>query len=147
MRIAIGSDHAGFALKQYLLTVLSERGDEYRDLGTHDCQSVDYPDFGREVARAVARGEFERGIAICSTGIGISIACNKVRGIRAALCSDTFSARRSREHNNANVLCLGGDIVGLGLAADIVNAWLDTPFGNGERHQRRIDKIASIEGS
>ena len=141
MRIAIGADHAGFALKQHILKVLGERGEEYRDFGTHDPQSVDYPDYGRAVAKAVASGEFEQGIAICSTGIGISIVCNKVRGIRAALCCDSFMARRSREHNDANVLCLGAGVVGPDLAADIVNTFLDTPFSRAERHQRRINKI------
>jgi ribose 5-phosphate isomerase B len=147
MRIAIGSDHAGFALKQHLLKILNERGDDVTDFGTHDAQSVDYPDYGKHVARGVANGEFDLGVAICSTGVGISIVCNKVKRVRAALCTDPFVARRTREHNNANVLCLGGGIVGPDLAADILVTFLDTPFSGAERHQRRIDKITSLEGS
>jgi len=141
MLVAIGADHAGFALKQHILKVLTEAGHEYHDFGTYDDQSVDYPDYGRAVARAVASGQFDRGIAICSTGIGISIVCNKVRGIRAALCCNSFMARRTREHNDANVLCLGAGIVGPDLAADIVHTFLNTEFSGAERHRRRIDKI------
>ncbi len=139
--IAIGSDHGGFALKQAVMKHLSDRGLEYKDFGTYSEESCDYPEYGRAVALAVASGECERGIAICGTGIGISIAANKVPGIRAALCGDCFSAEATREHNDANVLALGARVVGEGLALKIVDTFLDTPFSNDERHVRRIAKI------
>lgn len=139
--IAIGSDHGGFALKKAIMKHLSDRGLEYKDFGTYTEDSCDYPDFGRAVALAVASGECERGIAICGTGIGISITANKVRGIRAALCGDCFSAEATRAHNDANVLALGARVVGEGLALKIVDTFLDTPFSNDERHIRRISKI------
>lgn len=139
--IAIGSDHGGFALKQAVMKHLSDRGLEYKDFGTYSEESCDYPEYGRVVALAVASGECERGIAICGTGIGISIAANKVPGIRAALCGDCFSAEATREHNDANVLALGARVVGEGLALKIVDTFLDTPFSNDERHVRRIAKI------
>lgn len=139
--IAIGSDHGGFALKQAVMKHLSDRGLEYKDFGTYSEESCDYPEYGRAVALAVASGECERGIAICGTGIGISIAANKVPGIRAALCGDCFSAEATREHNDANVLALGARVVGEGLALKIVDIFLDTPFSNDERHVRRIAKI------
>ena len=145
MRIALGSDHAGLILKQEVINLLQELGHDYHDFGTYEKQSVDYPDYARAVAEAVARGEFHYGILICATGIGMSIAANKVHGIRAALCHEPFSARRAREHNNANVLCLGEAVTGKGLAREVVRTFLETGFSGG-RHTRRIDKIAAIEG-
>ncbi len=139
--IAIGSDHGGFALKQAVMRHLKDRGLEYKDFGTYTEESCDYPEYGRAVAQAVASGECERGIVICGTGIGISIAANKVPGIRAALCTDCFCAEATRQHNDANVLALGGRVVGEGLALKIVDTFLDTPFSNDERHIRRIAKI------
>ncbi|MBI2939693.1 MAG: ribose 5-phosphate isomerase B [Chloroflexi bacterium] len=145
VRIAIGSDHAGLALKQELVRWLGEAGYECQDFGTHSTASCDYPDFARAVGEAVASGEFERGILVCGTGIGVSITANKVPGVRAAVCLDTFSARMSREHNDANVLCLGSRVVGVGLAQDLADIWLRTPFSGDERHSRRIRKIAEVE--
>lgn len=143
--IAIASDHAGFNLKMEIMKHLDEKGISYEDLGTHDCTtSVDYPDYGELVAEAVSRGTHERGIVICGTGIGISIAANKVPGIRAALCMDSYMARMSREHNDSNVLALGARVIGTGLAIDIVDTWLSTSFSGG-RHQRRVDKFSNIE--
>ncbi|HHV74794.1 MULTISPECIES: ribose 5-phosphate isomerase B [unclassified Thermoanaerobacterium] len=142
--IAIGSDHGGYELKEAIKKHLEERGIEYKDFGTFSEESVDYPDYAREVAEAVASGQFEKGILLCGTGVGISIAANKVPGIRAAHVSDAFSARYSKEHNNANVLCMGGRVVGPGLATLLVDEWLDAEFQGG-RHQKRIDKISEIE--
>lgn len=142
--IALGSDHAGVEMKAAVSEFLRERGIDYRDFGTNDTASCDYPDYAEHVGRAIVSGQAERGILVCGTGVGISIAANKIDGIRAALCSDPFTARLSREHNNANVLCLGARVVGTGLALDIVASWLETPFAGG-RHQRRIDKIAALE--
>ena len=139
--IAIGSDHGGFALKQAVMKHLESRGEQYRDFGTYNEASCDYPDYGRAVAEAVARGEYQFGIIICGTGIGISITANKVHGIRAALCGDCFSAEATRLHNDANVLAMGARVVGEGLALKIVDTFLDTPFSNDERHIRRISKI------
>ncbi len=139
--LAIGSDHGGFALKQAVMKHLEERGIAYRDFGTYTPDSCDYPDYGRAVALAVAGGECERGIVICGTGIGISIAANKVPGIRAALCGDCFSAEATRQHNDANILAMGARVVGEGLALKIVDTFLDTPFSHDERHVRRIAKI------
>ena len=144
MKIAIGCDHGGFELKQAIIQYLESKGHEYQDFGTHSAESCDYPDIAVPVAQSVANGEFEKGILICGTGIGIGIAANKVNGIRAALCHDTFSAHASREHNDANVLTLGQRVVGTGLALDIVDIWLNTAFEGG-RHQRRIDKIHACE--
>lgn len=142
--IAIGSDHAGFELKTEVIRFLKENGYGVKDAGTYDCKSVDYPDYGLAVAKLVKNGECEKGIVICGTGIGISIAANKVPGIRAALCTDSYSAKMSREHNDANVLALGARVVGVGLAMDIVDTWIKTEF-LGERHQKRVDKISEIE--
>lgn len=143
--IGIGSDHAGYQLKQEIIKHLINKGYEVKDFGTCSADTdVDYPDYGLAVAKAVSRGECEKGIIICGTGIGISIAANKVRGIRAALCTDSYMARMSRLHNDANVLALGGRILGVGLALDIVDTWLETEF-LGARHKRRIDKIVEIE--
>ena len=139
--IGIGSDHGGFALKEAIKKHLEERGLEYKDYGTYSDASCDYPVYGRAVAKAVAAGECELGILICGTGIGISITANKVPGIRAALCSDCFSAEATRQHNNANILALGARVLGEGLALKIVDTFLDTPFSNDERHIRRISMI------
>ena len=139
--IAIGSDHGGFELKEKLMEHLSERGLEYKDFGTHSSASCDYPVYAKAVANAVASGECDRGIIICGTGIGVSITANKVRGIRAALCGDCFSAEATRQHNDANVLCMGARVVGEGLALKIADTFLDTPFSNDERHIRRISMI------
>ena len=139
--IGIGSDHGGFALKEAIKKHLEERGLEYQDFGTYSSASCDYPVYGRAVAKAVAAGEGELGILICGTGIGISITANKVPGVRAALCSDCFSAEATRLHNNANILALGARVLGEGLALKIVDTFLDTPFSNDERHIRRISMI------
>ena len=139
--IGIGSDHGGFALKEAIKKHLEERGLEYKDFGTYSSASCDYPVYGRAVAKAVAAGECELGILICGTGIGISITANKVPGVRAALCSDCFSAEATRQHNNANILALGARVLGEGLSLKIVDTFLDTPFSNDERHIRRISMI------
>ena len=139
--IGIGSDHGGFALKEAIKKHLEERGLEYKDYGTYSDASCDYPVYGRAVAKAVAAGECQLGILICGTGIGISITANKVPGVRAALCSDCFSAEATRLHNNANILALGARVLGEGLALKIVDTFLDTPFSNDERHIRRISVI------
>jgi ribose 5-phosphate isomerase B len=146
MRIAIGSDHAGFALKAHLVAVLTSRGHEVADLGTHDEESVDYPPICADVARRVVAGEADRGIVLGGSGQGEQIAANKVHGARAALCNDLYTARMSRSHNDANVLAMGGRIVAPGLAEEIVSVWLDTEFEGG-RHQRRLDQIADIEAA
>ena len=139
--IAIGCDHGGYALKKEIIRHLEERGLEYKDYGCYSEESVDYPVYGKAVAHAVADGEAEKGILICGTGIGISIVANKVKGVRAALCTDCFCAEATRQHNNANVLALGGRVVGPGLAIKIVDTFLDTPFSEDERHIRRINQI------
>lgn len=139
--IALGCDHGGFELKQEIIRHLEERGIEYKDFGCDSLESVDYPVYAKKVAKAVASGECEKGILICGTGIGISIAANKVKGIRAALCTDCFMAEATRLHNNANILALGGRVVGTGLALKITDTFLDTEFSNDERHIRRIGMI------
>ena len=144
MRVALGSDHGGFELKQEIIKHLEEEGIEYKDFGCYSEEAVDYPVYGKLVGHAVADGECEKGILICGTGIGISMAANKVKGIRAACCSDCFSAKFTRLHNNANVLCFGGRVVGPGLACMMVDAFLDAEFEGG-RHQRRVDKILALE--
>ena len=144
MKVAIGCDHAGFSLKQHLIKALALLGHEVIDLGTDSEKPVDYPFFCAAVARAVVRGEADRGIVLGGSGQGEQIAANKVRGARAALCNDLFTARLSRAHNDANVLSMGGRIVAPGLADEILTVWLDTPFDGG-RHQARIDQIAQIE--
>ena len=146
MRIAIGSDHAGYRLKRELGRFLAERGLIVDDLGNHDDESTDYPDYARAVGEAVARGAADLGLLVCGTGIGMAITANKVAGIRAAVCSDTYSARMSREHNDANVLCLGGRVVGVGLAEDIVRVWLEASFQGG-RHVRRVEKIKALDAA
>lgn len=145
MKIGIASDHGGFELKEDIKAYLEEKGFEYTDYGTNSSDSVDYPDYGEKLAKGVVAKEVDKGIAICGTGIGISIACNKVKGIRAGLCGDTYSARMSREHNNANILALGGRVIGKDLAIEIVATWLEAEFQGG-RHGRRVDKICGIEG-
>ena len=144
MKIAIGADHGGFELKGAIIDHLRDLGHDVEDFGTNSPELVDYPDYARPVGRRVAAGEFECGILICGTGIGIGIAANKVAGIRAATCTETYSARMSRLHNDANILCLGGRVVGVGLALDIVDVWLATDFEGG-RHSRRVGKIHQIE--
>ena len=139
--IAIGSDHGGYELKEAVKKHLENRGLEYKDFGTYSKASCDYPVYGRAVAKAVASGECDRGILICGTGIGISITANKVKGIRAALCSDCFSAQATREHNDANILAMGARVLGEGLAMKLVDTVLDTPFSGDERHLRRISMI------
>ena len=139
--IAIGSDHGGYALKKALMAHLDKRGLEYKDFGTYSDASCDYPVYAKAVAQAVADGECERGILICGTGIGMSMVANKIPGIRAAICGDCFSAEATREHNDANILCMGGRVVGEGLALKIADIFLDTPFSNDERHVRRISRI------
>ena len=139
--IAIGSDHGGYDLRMEVIKHLKERGFEVKDMGCPDKSSCDYPIYGRAVAEAVAKGECEKGIVICTTGIGISITANKVKGIRCALCSDTVSARLTRLHNDANVLAMGAGIVGTNLALGIVDTFLDTEFSGEERHARRISLI------
>lgn len=139
--LALGCDHGGFELMQEVKLHLEDRGFEYKDFGCYSTTSVDYPKFAKKVAHAVAEGECELGILICGTGIGISIAANKVKGIRAALCSDCFSAQATREHNDANILAMGARTIGTGLALKIVDTFLDTPFSNDERHIRRINMI------
>jgi ribose 5-phosphate isomerase B len=144
MKIALGSDHGGFILKNQIIKHLESKNIEIKDFGTHTEESCDYSDYALEVSRQVVMEKFDLGILICGTGIGIGIAANKVPGIRAALCSDTFSAHSSREHNNANILTLGARVIGIGLALDIVDVFINAKF-QGERHQKRIDKITEIE--
>lgn len=141
MKIAIGADHGGFEYKEAVIKNLREQGYEVEDFGTYSTESCDYPVYAKKVANAVANGDAERGILICGTGIGMSIAANKVKGIRAALCGDTFSAHATREHNDSNVLCLGARVIGDKLALDIVNIWLKTDFSGDKRHQNRIDML------
>jgi ribose 5-phosphate isomerase B len=145
MLIAIGSDHGGFRLKEDIKEFLKEKGYTFRDFGTNSTESVDYPDFARAVAQAVVSGEYARGILVCGTGVGISIAANKVKGIRAALCHDEYTAQMSREHNDANILALGERVTGCGLARSIVEKWLTTEFAGG-RHAKRVCKISELEG-
>lgn len=145
MRIAVGADQGGYELKQPIVDFLVDQGHEVSDLGTYCLESVDYPDVAETVARAVAAGEADRGIVICGTGIGVSLAANKMQGIRAALCTDCYMARMAREHNDAQILCLGGRVVGRGLALDIVQAFLTSEFLGG-RHARRVDKIMALQG-
>ena len=146
MKVAIASDHGGFELKQEILALLNELEVEFKDFGCYTTDSVDYPDYALEVANAVTANEFERGILICGTGIGISIAANKVKGIRCALVHDLFSAEATRLHNDSNVLAMGGRVIGPGLAREIVRVWLATGF-EGDRHIKRLDKISKIENA
>jgi RpiB/LacA/LacB family sugar-phosphate isomerase len=146
VKIAIGSDHAGFELKEYVKRILQERNETILDVGTTDTASVDYTDYGLKVAGLVSSGEVEKGILVCGTGVGMSIVANKVKGIRASLVFDLYTAIQSRRHLDANILVLGGRVTGKGLAEEIVRNWLDTPYEGG-RHQRRIDKIEAWENS
>ena len=139
--LALGCDHGGFPLMKEVIDYLEKNGIEYKNFGTYSDASVDYPEYGKAVANAVAAGECEQGILICGTGIGISITANKVKGIRCALCGDVFSAKATREHNDANILAMGARVTGPGLALEIVKAFLETPFSNDERHIRRINQI------
>ena len=144
MKIALGSDHGGLSLKNEIIKHLKSKNIEAKDFGTYTEDSCDYPEYALKVAEEVVAGNFELGILVCGTGIGVSISANKVPGIRAALCSDTFSAHATREHNNANILTLGARVIGTGLALDIVDTFISSKF-QGDRHQRRIDKITEIE--
>ncbi|MEW6034473.1 MAG: ribose 5-phosphate isomerase B [Chloroflexota bacterium] len=144
MRIALGCDHRGRELKQSLVAYLEAGGHTCEDLGWDDESPVDYPDFAGEVGRAVTQGRCERGILVCSTGVGMSIAANKVKGVRAALCHDAFTCRRAREHNDANVLCLGAEVVDVEMAEELVDVFLATKFEGG-RHLRRVEKIHQME--
>ena len=145
MKIAVASDHGGLSLKNCLIEFLQQNGCEVVDFGTTTAESCDYPDFARPAAQAVASGKCERGIVCCTTGIGVSMVANKVRGVRCALCTNTDMTSATRHHNNANVLALGEGVTGKNLALDIVKVFLETPFSNDARHQRRIDKITEIE--
>ncbi len=143
-RIALGADHAGFQVKERVKEELQKEGFEVIDFGTHTTDSVDYPDYARLVARSVSQAESSRGVLVCGTGIGMAITANKFRGIRAATCNDTYTARMASEHTDANVLCVGARVVDADHAVAIVREWLKTKFGGG-RHQRRIDKISDID--
>jgi ribose 5-phosphate isomerase B len=145
MRIAVGSDHRGLTVKQRIVPLLAQMGHEVADVGPANAGSVDYPDFAFEVARAVGEGRADRGVLICGTGIGMCIAANKVRGVRAAPCHDSITAELSRRHNDSNVLCLSADLLGEELIERMIRIWLDTPFEAG-RHARRVDKIMQFEG-
>lgn len=145
MKIAIGGDHAGYLLKDVIVPYLRELGHEVQDFGTNGPNSVDYPDFAAAVCEKVVSGEVDKGILICGTGIGMSIAANKVPGIRCALVHDLFSAKATREHNDTNVLAMGERVIGPGVAQEIVKVWLETEFSQGERHQNRISKVKSLE--
>ena len=143
MKIAIGSDHAGFSLKEQLRLTFADH--DFVDFGTYSEASCDYPDVALKVAHAIRDGEADLGVLVCGTGVGMAIAANKVQGIRAAACSETYTAKLTRDHNNANVLCIGSRVVGPGVAEEILRAWLDTPFSGDERHARRLRKITAIE--
>ncbi len=145
MKIAVGCDHGALALKNKVLAHLQAQGHTVEDFGTYTLDSCDYPDFAAAAAKAVADGRCDRGIVMCTTGIGVSIAANKVRGVRCALLSDLMSARMTREHNDTNVMALGAAVVGEMLALEIVDTWLNTEFSQGPRHQRRIDKVMALE--
>lgn len=144
MKIAIGSDHGGFVLKGEILKHLQAKGFDVKDFGCYSLDSIDYPDVAHEVSEAITKGDYDKGILLCGTGIGISIAANKIPGIRAALCGDCFSAKASREHNDANILALGERVTGVGLAKMITDIWLETEFEGG-RHTGRVNKISDIE--
>ncbi|MBR6238609.1 MAG: ribose 5-phosphate isomerase B [Lachnospiraceae bacterium] len=144
MKVALGSDHGGFDMKEVIAKHLKDRGIDYVDYGCKDKTSCDYPIFGKAAAEAVAKGECDRGIVVCTTGIGISITANKVKGIRCALCSEPLSAKMTRLHNDANMLALGGALIGPNMACDIVDTFLDTPFSNEEKHIRRINEIEQM---
>lgn len=145
MKISIGCDHGALALKNTVVSHLQAKGHQVVDFGTNSLDSCDYPDFAGAAAAAVASGDCERGIVLCTTGIGVSIAANKVKGIRCALLSDLMTARMTREHNDTNMMAMGAGVVGEMLALQIVDTWLETPFSHNERHQRRIDKVMALE--
>ena len=145
MKISIGCDHGALALKNKMVAHLTKKGYDVKDCGTYTADSCDYPDYAAVAAKAVASGECEKGIVLCTTGIGVSIAANKVKGIRCALLSDVMSARLTREHNDTNMMAIGAGVVGEMLALEILDTWLDTEFSHNERHQRRIDKVMALE--
>ena len=145
MKIALGCDHGALALKNALIPHLEKQGYEVRDFGTYTADSCDYPEFAEAAAKAVATGECDRGIVLCTTGIGVSITANKVKGVRCALLTDTMTARLTREHNDTNMMALGAGVVGPMLALQIVDTWVGTEFSHQERHQRRIDKVMQLE--
>ena len=146
MKIAIACDHGALALKNVMVAHLGKKGYEVKDFGTHTLDSCDYPDFAAPAAKAVAAGECDKGIVLCTTGIGVSITANKVKGIRCALLSDVMSARMTREHNDTNMMAIGAGVVGQMLALEIADTWLGTEFSGEARHQRRIDKVMALEG-
>ena len=146
MKNSIGCDHGALDLKNILVAYLTKKGYEVKDFGTYTNASCDYPEFAEAAAKAVASGECDRGIVLCTTGIGVSITANKVKGVRCALLTDTMTARLTREHNDTNMMALGAGVVGQLLALQIVDTWLETPFSNEARHQRRIDKLMAVEG-
>ena len=146
MKISIGCDHGALDLKNILVAYLTKKGYEVKDFGTYTADSCDYPEFAEAAAKAVANGECDRGIVLCTTGIGVSITANKVKGVRCALLTDTMTARLTREHNDTNMMALGAGVVGQLLALQIVDTWLEPPFSNEARHQRRIDKLMAVEG-
>lgn len=146
LRIALGCDHAGLALKQHLKALVLQQGLQVEDLGTHDDASCDYPDFAHAVAAGVAEGRYDRGLLVCGTGLGMSYAANRHAGVRAALCTNEYLARMARAHNDANVLCLGSRVTGVGLAEAILSAFINTPF-DGDRHTHRVGKIERASGS
>ena len=145
MKISIGCDHGALALKEALVAHLSKKGYEVKDFGTYTAESCDYPEFAAAAARAVASGECDKGIVLCTTGIGVSITANKIKGIRCALLSDVMTARMTREHNDTNMMAIGAGVVGQLMALQIVDTWLETPFSGDARHQRRIDKLMAVE--
>ena len=144
MKVTIGSDHGGFNLKEEIKSLLEEMKIEYNDVGTYQAEAIDYPEVSGKVAKSLLQGEADKGIIVCGTGIGVSIAANKFKGIRAALCNDVFSAQMAAEHNNANIITLGERVVGAGLAKMIVKTWLTTEFAGG-RHERRVNQITALE--
>lgn len=146
MRIAVGADHAGYPLKVEVVRFLEKEGHEIIDLGTHSTDPVDFPDYAKSVGEAVQQGKAERGILVCGSGVGACVAANKLRGIRAALCHDTYTAHQGVEHDDINVLCLGGRVIGPALAFDILKSWLSARFVGAERHRRRVAKIVEMEG-
>ncbi len=145
MKIAVGCDHGALELKNLVVSHLEQQGHQVTDFGTHTTDSCDYPEFAAAAARAVADGTCDKGIVLCTTGIGVSITANKIPGIRCALLSDVMSARMTREHNDTNVMALGAGVVGQMLALEIVDTWISTEFSHNERHQRRIDKVMALE--
>ena len=145
MKIAIACDHGAYEYKEIVKQMLNDEGHEVEDFGCYNTDSVDYPDYAAKAAKSVAEGKNERGIVICGTGIGVSIAANKIKGIRCALCAEPVSARLTREHNDSNVLAMGQRVIGVEVMKEIVRVWIHTPFSNDARHQRRIDKVMALE--